>query len=145
MKKNTILLILSVLWIRSVSQTVSYKYDQHGNRIQRLLGVSPAAKAAGNDTSTAAPYEPTMQLAMEYGVSIFPNPTQTDVTVVANRIPPSTEAKVLVYDNTGRLINEFRNMGPRTDIPLSGYSPGIYNVVIVMSDKDKLYYKVIKQ
>jgi hypothetical protein len=127
------------------SQTVSYKYDLHGNRTQRVLGVSAANRASHNDTIMNQPYEPTMDLAMQYGVSIFPNPTNTNINITANKIPEETKTKVYLYDNTGRLLKQFDNIGPNTEVPLDGFSSGIYNIVIMVSEKDKLYYKVIKQ
>ncbi len=144
MAKIIITLILSLSWISSNSQTVSYKYDLHGNRVQRVLGISAASRASQND-STTKPYEPTMDLAMEYGVSIFPNPTNTEVNIVANKIPEEAKTKVLLYDNTGKLLQQFENVGANTRVPLDAYPPGIYNVLILVSEKDKLYYKVIKQ
>lgn len=144
MKKTIILLVLSVFSIKVQSQTVGYDYDLCGNRTHRVLGISSTSRVAQND-SVMSYYEPTMELAMEYGISIFPNPTSTHVNIVTNKIPDGETATIVLYDNTGRTLKTINNVKTREEISLEGYKAGIYNVAIIISNKDKLYYKIIKQ
>mgnify|MGYP002365096402 FL=1 len=115
-----------------------------GNRIQRVLGVTAANRASHND-STTAPYEPTMKLAKDYGVSVFPNPASTHINVVSNKIPDGETATLILYDNLGKMLLTIKNVKQQEEIPLSGYKAGIYNIALIISDKDKLYYKIIKE
>ena len=123
---------------------MGHNYDLAGNRIQRALGVTAANRASHND-STTAPYEPTMKLGMDYGVSVFPNPASTHINVVSNKIPDGETATLILYDNLGKMLLTIKNVKQQEEIPLSGYKAGIYNIALIISDKDKLYYKIIKE
>lgn len=143
MKKVQLLCLLSIFWVVGKSKTVGYNYDLYGNRTQRVLGVSSTNRIANND-STHSHHEPTMQLAMQYGISVFPNPTATNINVVTNKIPEGQTAKIIVYDNTGKVLDTIDNVKSQEEVVLQNYKPGIYIIAIIISDKDKLYYKIIK-
>ena len=146
MKKYVILfsLFFICLTLEYGAQTVGYNYDLCGNRIQRVLGVSSTNRMMNND-SVMSYHEPTMKLAMEYGVSIFPNPTSTNVNIVTNKIPDGESATIFLYDNTGRTLRTINNFKIQEEISLQDFKAGIYNVAIIISNGDKLYYKIIKQ
>ena len=84
-----------------------------------------------------------MQLAMQYGISVFPNPTATNIYVVTNKIPEGQTAKIIVYDNTGKVLDTIDNVKSQEEVVLQNYKPSIYIIAIIISDKDKLYYKII--
>lgn len=144
MRKYFVTISLLACFITSKSQTIGYNYDLHGNRIQRVLGVSSTNRIAHNDSVHT--YDiPTMELAMEYGISVFPNPTATNVNVVSNKIPEDGSATIYLYDNLGRLLKKITKAKPQEEIILLDYVAGIYIIAIIVSEKDKLYYKVIKE
>jgi len=132
------------------SQKVGYTFDGHGNRTQRKLVVTSNNNnrfaAPKDSTKNSSQYdETTMKLAMEYGVSVFPNPTQTDVSIVANKIPTDSKANAVLFDNAGKILQTFNNIQNKEEIPLSNYKSGIYYITITVNEKDHLNYKVIKQ
>jgi hypothetical protein len=133
-----------ILSLGARSQTVGYDYDLVGNRIRRVLGVSSTNRVANND-SLPSYYEPTMKLAMEYGISVFPNPTSNNINIVTNKIPEGESATIFVYDNTGRTLKKIDHVRSQEEISFQEYKAGIYNVAIIISNNDKLYYKIIKQ
>lgn len=145
MRTNILIFILAFCWIKHEAQTVGYNYDLHGNRIQRVLGASSTNKIANND-SVPSYDEGTMKLAMEYGVSVFPNPTQTNINVVTNKLPADAAAIITLYDNTGRILKVMPDVAKLEEISLEAYPPGIYVISIVVSNtNDRMIYKIIKQ
>lgn len=145
--KNLIVLVFLCFVANVYSQKVGYNHDAHGNRTQRKLVVSSSSRfAPGADSSkTESPNEETMKLAMVYGVSVFPNPTQTNVNLVLNKIPEGSVAKAILFDNTGRILQTYNHLNSKDEIILTDFKPGIYYLEVNISEKDKLNYKIIKQ
>lgn len=141
-------LILSLLLILALegykSQTVTYSHDAHGNRTQRKLFVQQNNRPGASGDTIKNLEEKTMLLAMEYGISLFPNPTQTNVNLVCNQIPEGTKSEAILFDNIGRVIQKYDNLKSKEEIPMANYKAGIYYLNITINDKDRLFYKIIK-
>ncbi|BAV06692.1 Por secretion system C-terminal sorting domain-containing protein [Filimonas lacunae] len=59
----------------------------------------------------------------ENEVQLFPNPSSDFVTIKTGEYK---NAKVLVYDNSGRLVSTSAFSGNQTKVSVSGFAPGIY-------------------
>lgn len=128
------------------AQKVGYSHDAHGNRTQRKLVVgSSSSRSMTERDSTSTFNEETMKLAMQYGVSVFPNPAQSNVNITANKIPTDGTATATLFDNSGKILQTFSNISTNEEVPMTDYKAGIYYLSITVNDKDKLFYKIVKQ
>lgn len=74
------------------------------------------------------------QLISEYGVSLYPNPTNDWVTISGERLPLGTE--ISIYDPVGRRVITQHLSANRTyvDFDMSAMTNGLYLVVITTRD-----------
>jgi hypothetical protein len=147
--KNFIVFNLFVLFgFQLRAQTVEYTHDAHGNRTQRKLSanidIGKVAFTLPKD-STKKQEEKIMELAMNYGVSVFPNPTETDLTVAAYQVPENSSFLMTVTDQLGKVIFQEKKWQQKMIIPLASQKSGSYNLTIIINEKDVLSYKIIKQ
>lgn len=147
--KKTIIYFILLLGYGLSAQNVQYTYDSYGNRTQRKLVINPINnnRMFVPDSTNTKPEadEGTMKLAMNYGVSVFPNPTQNNVNLSIYKIPENASTSVTLFDNTGKILQTFKNPKQQEIIFMENYKEGIYYISIIINDKDKLFYKVIKQ
>jgi len=124
--KSLISLFLVLICTVCFGQKVQYGHDAHGNRTQRKLVVQQNNRPGASGDSTSTLPEKTMELAMKYGISIFPNPTQSNVSLVTNQLPQDAKSEAVLFDNLGRVIQKFTNIKSKEEIPMDSYKAGIY-------------------
>jgi hypothetical protein len=146
MKLIKLILVISAFSSTIKAQKVGYNHDAHGNRTQRKLVVSSTSNNKMQQKDSTSTFdETTMKLAMEYGVSVFPNPTQSNITITANKISADSNANAILYDNSGKILKTFSNISSTEQVSLANYQAGIYYLSIIVNNQDKLFYKIIKQ
>jgi hypothetical protein len=122
------------------SQTVSFGYDDNGNRISRVLEVE---KMESGMISF-----PVKNLPMEYAkakeeaenvmeeettVNIYPNPTKGILNIEISNLSEEGKVDLSVYDlNGAKLIND-KNLAPITDLDISKLKDGIYILQIKLN------------
>jgi Secretion system C-terminal sorting domain len=152
MKKIPFILLLFFSFALSQAQTATYSHDAHGNRNIRKISIdpnpNPSLSSVGgrsmNTIDSTMNKEITMKLAMQYGISVFPSPTESEVEVVANEVPNNTSYIIYVTDAAGKLVYKETKYQQKYTLPLANNKPGIYYVRILIGNKDELSYKVIK-
>jgi type IX secretion system substrate protein len=72
-------------------------------------------------------------------VNVFPNPTSDYVNISCDL----REYKIEIFDNSNRIIKTINNMNGKTKFDLSGYSPGVY-FIVVSANHQKFTNKIIK-
>jgi hypothetical protein len=103
--KKLVLILLSYFSIQYYfSQSIDYSYNAHSNRTLRSLTVFAVGGSSRNLNTTNKKENneqkmkgilETMTMAMNYGVSIYPNPTEKDVDLVMNKVPENASVKNL--------------------------------------------------
>ena len=90
------------------------------------------------------------QVATQYGIKVFPNPTTSgDMVNVTIALPVSNSAEtetatVSLLDNTGKLLfTQQQTTTSSNPMDLSKYTAGVYYVK-VMIDKKQLFYRIVK-
>lgn len=143
------ILLFSLLTIYANCQTISFSYDNSGNRTTRQMVVEesksqyikPVSISKG-DLVTAAKLED--DLKNSEGIpSIFPNPTSGVLRI--NNIPVVKEhsANIIVTDLTGRPLISERISTNYAEINLTYYKNGIYLIQVWTGEKF-FSWKVIK-
>jgi len=120
--------------------SVSYEYDNAGNRVSRkTIGLTKSATV--DTTEQVAPIEDQMN---QLSVKIYPNPTKGMLKVDIEGGDEESDYSATIYDQNGRTIMVERRKGNGSlPLDLSGKSTGYY-ILIVDDGKNRLQYKIIK-
>jgi len=124
------------------AQSIEYKYDQNGNRIQRKLVVCNNCPQSGRVVSPEEEKKEQL-VATQLGLSVFPNPSQEKVNVMINNLKAEDQATILLVDEQGKILVNQQTNSQDNDVDMSLYKAGIY-FIKVMVGKETLFYKVIK-
>ncbi len=104
----------------------------HGDMLGSCVGPEPSV--------TQRPAENGMPESQELSVSVLPNPTATDFTLVLSGIA-GEKISLQIMDVQGRIIEQKFNLRSRQTLQFGkGYSPGVYFAVVL----DGVSKKVIK-
>lgn len=151
--KNKILLVSSIILLLplfSFSQSsVSYGYDENGNRTSTVVTLKKATEKESVDTTLNNAYVFEMKKATEineelanYNVKAFPNPTKGRVKLTTN-----LEGKVryTLYDMHGKKLLE-GSMVKHTYIDMSTAKAGMYFLKLHTRNEDiKKTIKILKK
>jgi len=117
------------------SQTISYTYDDAGNRVSRKVVVLDNKKTGTLNSQDQQNQEDAL-LEDRQGnlqVKVYPNPTRGMLRVEIKQAPlnnagnePLENARVTIHDMSGREIYSNPRFGPRGNIDLSGQPIGVY-------------------
>lgn len=119
---------------------VKFTYDANGNRVKReLTTVSHYREGA---VPTTDPIKDTLAKVI---ITIAPNPTSGNIKISIDNsgsdIAPMT---LYLYDYAGKIILQKQGITSTTEIDLSPFTAGAYQLRLLSGDNEKLF-KVIKQ
>ena len=140
--KTVICVLLLYSTVSVFSQTVSYTYDNAGNRITRQASSFRSSKV--QETATALP-----KVITEKDFSIYPNPTQGHFTVdISNISHDNLQGEAYLFDTNGRLIEKksihSHSTHKKLNFNLSHKSAGIY-ILNIRLEGNTFTWKIIKK
>jgi hypothetical protein len=143
--KNTIITALLVMLSIQVKAQIQYSYDAHGNRTQKNIIVQRAGQRLlnPNEAKENKPDE-TINLALEYGLSIFPNPTSNDVNLDIQKLKEEETVTIQIFDASGKVLEKLKNVKSKDKIAMSHLQAGTYYLMIEIDGVKRLSYKVQK-
>ncbi len=150
--KAILLLLLAVAAVPCLAQqrgTVSFNYDENGNRTARTI--SFAKSRGGSDTQG----DPNAELATPMLASatdelaglrltLYPNPTEGRFSVGVGNAIEGTRLQAVLYTSAGTVVSCQALSGERIDFDLSGHAAGIY-VLRIEAGGEARIWKVIKK
>jgi hypothetical protein len=144
-----ILLTLTGMVLATVSfaqnPTVTYYYDDCGNRIERTMGFKKVEEN-GHLFSTDDGKGWLAKIEDDFGgasVSLYPNPTNGKFSLAFSKeVPLSIQAVLCTAE--GSVIESRQVKNPIEEFDLAGESAGIY-VLRLTSDKETQTWKIIKK
>jgi YD repeat-containing protein len=185
MKKTiTLLMMLMLLQIMAKSQTmksagqpqqqsssagsITFEYDESGNRINRTITVTYIGGIGGEIAETesviknpsdatntiitdisglinADKLKNTKPAIAEGDIKVFPNPVQDKLNVQFNGTATAEGCSIQLYDGAGKLFYKDGNMQNLTEVNMLQAKAGMYYLVVVCKDGKRLYWKVAKQ
>lgn len=143
-----IITLCVTLWIASTgfAQDMEYRYDEAGNRIQRLIYVWRPAKKAADGTETAAASAPLEDKAGEFEFTLFPNPTTDVLNISVNELFLEEKNKeVIVSDMNGKVLMKQVVRDRVTNLDFSAYTPGSYLVRMLSEGQQVREWKIIRE
>ncbi len=124
-----------------------YTYDAAGNRTKRNLSICIGCQVAKNKDDNKNPTpeqtEQAMQMAMEHGISVYPNPANDVINITVSGVNANETALINVLDESGKTITSFQGSASPSQIDMKQYKSGTYFVKVDIGN-DKLFYRVIK-
>jgi hypothetical protein len=126
--------------------TVSYHYDDAGNRIDRVivLDVSFAATTEASESRTKKKKVSYEEELGQFKVIIYPNPTQGELKVEIQTTEEREQATFMVYDLSGSLLINKTSSRDITKLDLSPYPLGTY-ILRVSTGTYRSEWKIVKQ
>ena len=143
MQKQSILLLLllAAFSFQSMAQnTVSYTYDQAGNRISRTITLG---------SSSIKRYQPTDSVVIkesigERTIKVFPNPTRGALGIDIQGGDPKQELRLVIYSGAGATLYNQPATEGLNPIDMTQYPQGWY-VLRVVAGTEKREYKIVKE
>ena len=121
-------------------QTYYFKYDVNGNRITRSINYNSTLKSTANKVMQQEKIE---EVIDELKVTVYPNPTQGEITVELEGFEEQ-QSSITLYDFQGKLLRIKENLSEINDIDISEFPNAIYLLRISVGNKIT-EYKVVKQ
>ncbi len=175
MNRKRIILVGLVLLLamRLFGQTVSYTYDENGNRHTRTISVRKLNSmvkfpitdpkqlgAQKNQMARGLEIGSTVETADEkgkdditrerikteegeIGFNIYPNPNKGLIKIDISNMPLNSDSEMKLYDLNGKELKVQRNFDNHSEIDISQYIDGIYILRIMINEK-RVDWKIIK-
>lgn len=124
------------------SQTVTFSYDNAGNRISRTLETQQGGLKSLGRIDTIVIEEEIEEDVLEAETNLFPNPTSGLITI---EFYPDDEQKYFIAVNTisGYLLINQEIFKGENIIDISKYPPGSY-LITIYSEKIRKQWNILK-
>lgn len=122
-------------------QRIKYIYDSAGNRLTRQKEIVVQTRGALSDEEEPSVYEEELS---ETKVTIYPNPTRGMLKVDISGVEKFENARISLYDLTGKLLQQWAGISQSNEIDLSERTPGMYIMQVAYNGKISSW-KIIKE
>lgn len=145
-KRVALIFLLSVvlsMWagLDICAQRIKYTYDNAGNRLIRQKEIVVQTRGALSDEEEPSVYEEELS---ETKVTIYPNPTRGMLKVDISGVEKFENARISLYDLTGKLLQQWAGISQSNEIDLSERTPGMYIMQVAYNGKISSW-KIIKE
>lgn len=123
------------------AQRIKYTYDNAGNRLTRQKEIVVQTRGALSDEEEPSVYEEELS---ETKVTIYPNPTRGMLKVDISGVEKFENARISLYDLTGKLLQQWAGISQSNEIDLSERTPGMYIMQVAYNGKISSW-KIIKE
>lgn len=129
----------------ALSQTLTYYYDETGNRTEKVIVLQKSASVSSTDNKMIEEKEISSK---GFNVLLYPNPTDGILKVEVNSYVDdeagSSQLQIEVYDLAGRIIiNTPANIG-LTLVDLGNHADGTYIMIMKYGERTSRW-KIIKR
>lgn len=111
--------------------TISFEYDQAGNRIKRDIVYYEGSKKSTSEILDD-------DELIEEELRVYPNPVAGKLHVdLTSEILKSTNKRLLLFDGLGRPVYESVQVNLKNDIEFDGLNSGTYILKLIYGNKQK--------
>jgi hypothetical protein len=142
MKTIKVILFFTGLFLYSIgnAQSVTYGYDEAGNRTNRVIEIPQKSNAPAQEEEATAYSE----ILADLLIRIYPNPTDGFIRIEIQNLPAGETAHISVYKLSGESVTTKRGVTASTEIDITGQAAGIYLLKII-AGKEQTEWKIIKK
>lgn len=140
---TTIVAILLCTFVAK-SQTISYAYDNAGNRISRTI-VLASTQQANRANSVQRPDSTVLKENIgDRNITLFPNPTRGALGVNIQGGDPKEKIMIYLYSGNGHQLYSTQAIIGLNTVDMTTFTPGWY-ILRVVAGNEKREYKIIKE
>jgi len=143
--KEVILFFLLALLIGNIPvncQSISFDYDDSGNRTDRIIPLKSTGSSSSNDINPAD--EVFTDSSADMDIIIYPNPFTSELNIEISGTTDNKPVSLILLDFSGKLILTRENASEITTLNLSGLAPGNYFLQIKAGSKT-IPWKIVKE
>lgn len=137
------LAVATVPCLAQQSGTVSFTYDENGNRIMRSINIRKVSENGKNVESQSPTLGDATDVFANMKVSIYPNPTKGMVFISAEGDEGEHTLQIRLTNTAGIVLQEKEYNGNLESIDLSDLPVGVY-LLQLTSDNEVHVWKIIK-
>ncbi len=137
--KKLILLPIILFSFSLSAETVTYGYDEAGNRITREIVVEKMSMPPLGEISADV-----SEQKDDDRISVYPNPTYGEVNVEMNGYDNADSCMLYLFDMSGREILQMEMQSAITNFDISDCADGIF-ILRVILDGRSYAWKIIKK
>jgi F420-dependent methylenetetrahydromethanopterin dehydrogenase len=144
MKSKNLLIVFGLLAMNIVAlgqTTISFLYDDSGNRTDRIINMSKSATIGGNTDENDK--EELTEAIENLIIKIYPNPTTGKIKVNIAPFQKSSSDCILIYDTNGRSVFRQEHLNPNNMIDIGYLTNGVYLLKLIHGGQT-LEWKIIK-
>lgn len=139
--KHVIILMAICISISLNAQTVTFRYDNSGNRTSRDIIVK---KSTSNNNSETKQVTNQVDILGDVKITISPNPNGGRFSVKIEGCNLETSYQLQLFSANGKLVYEDYTKELINEIDISKQENGIYILSLIMGETKKTW-KIIKQ
>lgn len=139
-------LLLAVAVVPCLAQqsgTVSFAYDENGNRIMRSINIRKVNENGKDVESQSPTLGEAIDVFANMKVSIYPNPTKDMVFISAESVEVEHVLQIRLTNAAGTVLQQKEYKGILESIDLSDLPVGVYLLQLTL-DKEVHVWKLIK-
>ena len=141
-KSILLLLLLAAFALQGETQnTVTYTYDQAGNRLSRTIIFAPMNAKRNHQSTDNVVLKETLG---ERTIKVFPNPTRGALGIEIQGGDPKHEIRLMIYSGAGAVLYNQPATEGLNPIDMTQYTQGWY-VLRVVAGTEKIEYKIVKE
>lgn len=133
-----------VLLSSALSQTITYSYDNNGNRTSRVLTTLKSSKVEFPITEEAFQNEDIIDKPSKLNLNVYPNPTDglLRIEFVGDEI--AKDATYALYNLSGNVLLKGKLVNkPIMEIDIKGFKNGFY-VLRILNNREVSDWKIVK-
>lgn len=141
-RKNALIFVVLVFILLPFSiyaQSISYTYDNSGNRIKREIVFSTRNKPGHSSVENLF----TDDMLGDKNIRIYPNATKGTLKVEITGYESSDNGSILLHSMSGQMLMSENITSQETKIDISSYHDGVYILQINLNGKS-ISWKVLK-
>ena len=130
----------------NAQNSVSYGYDDSGNRISRTINMPmlPTPPQDSTKTGDEKSQEIYTDALAETAITIYPNPTKGQLTVKISNMPQDSASSLTLFDMHGRVITQKQHLSEENRLDISTQPAGTYIMQIAVGS-ETTSWKIVKQ
>lgn len=127
-------------------QQIIFSYDITGNRIQRVLNVYPCNSTQSAKIFQNIDSESSNTNDYPLFANAYPNPVQYKVNVsIVDTSVAGIEKQIILTDVSGKILYKNKTLDMNFQVDMNEYHSGHYFLIIVVENKKKKAFQLIKE
>lgn len=147
LKKVLLILLMIVAAVPCLAQqrsTISFSYDENGNRTTRGLALKRVSDDGMNVMVADSPLDKANVTFSTMNVNIYPNPTTDKVNIAMTNTSTNSPLRVIIVNANGAVLFDGIMNSLNETVDVKDFSSGVYFLRLVLNDESHTW-AIIKE